>query len=1449
MALNFLGLGFNFGAKDQGLAKFQEQASTGFFQIQESLNRIGDISEAGFGQLETTLTSLNSSLERIAKNFGDTETVAEQAITNIKDDALTLSESMEQSVEQSFDSIGDQFEKLGADAISGIGGKWTAAFAKGKAAIGGGKTALTGLGEAAFGVQKSFTVGVFDTLKKTGFFFKRRSQDIRKGQENIAGGFGEIKTVVRKLNQILKVNKLQGMISAISLGTLGKIGGAIGKLGSEGMNLTTSLEAMGVANTKTSRQVATNLGLTGKEMKKVSAQASGMAISLNIGADQATQAIVAFNREAELMGEVGIKSASDLAKITEVTGLNAKAFGEQLKQMESLGLAGEDIKGVVASFTSMGQATQDVGGALSSLPDTLELIQTKAVLMGRDLDPRQLASFAKQTASLSAGLGKFGIAADKARSVSQGLAEAQVGAQKEFANLFAGTGEGLPSFIKELAITAGDSEAAFDLISQGPAGMVRGLESMVKNAQASGADMDNVLGFMRARLEKAGIANADLLVNFLAKGGDEAKAQMKATENATESIAKLGREGFSTGRTLQESFDLAKDAAIAHFRAGGKASKTFLRDFTASATQFNKILDETSKKGGPLGQFVDKLRDVHRLGAAGLLPKEMQGAGVLLGEVTRQLGPLLGLIGGAIAFFPGLTAVLGPVVSILGIFAINLFKAKLAGESWREAFSTAFKNTAELIKSGIGFIVDAFKVILREAPAILSDLGAVISEEFDKIDWQKTADVLLEGGKKALTFLLEGFATAQGKINEVLGGIDFAAVFGKIFATLGDVMDQIPVEKVTAFIQGIADLMIERVSIIVDALFNLISAALDFLAEMDLSSKIASMAGTIGDLFIKVIEAVTPILTSTLTEKVPEILDKLGPLITKILKELPGKIGEELEKLDVGPMMQKLMPALLTFIVKVVKFFQIELPLMLLTALPDIVMGLGKLFLGAISFVQGLLLGALKGIRDWLVEKFPSLGKILDPLIEHFEGFLKFVGDFMSFLLLIITGIFQSISDIILGIWDYLFGNSQIVDMVSDAFDSVKEIWEGFVGVVEEVVDFLLDTFKAWFKFFGKAWEKVVKIVKKVWDKTKRVILRVWDRVTRTWGKAKKFFGDLFEAVKTKVVTIFNRIRDKVEGVWDKIKETWGKAKGYFKGLFNNVWEGVKKPFDKLKEIVIGVWCDVKEMWGKAKGFFARLWTNIQNAVTSSVKIIGKQLDKALGPLSALFESIDGWVETLFRNSIHDDIKEDMVQSVGVIGGMSEATTAILKHMNKEIHKVFKTSFDFLTKKTTDFVDDELKVFQDFLSSLSSAFASTFLAIATLSDSLTKVLAADIGVTVDQLTQIKKAFQRLEEARTRAARAAAEAVREQKAETVPMEIPSELTGLASVVDRPDWYDNTKDGLKKVLEQEFGRLTRQVAALERGPAQGQARVTPEQRSAAFGSLRRAATGTTGTGRAN
>ena len=1503
MGLNFLGLGFAFGAKDMGMSKVQAKIAGGFTTIVEQMGHVHEGAKPAFASitegLDTTSAALDAQQPAIAKwaqEWADNITGIQDPITSLKESALkplfdTFEEGSKSATMAWNATFGDSFRRVGehVDKFKGsLGGVLEAVkpltnvikepFLRGMEAVKGMGNPLDGLGGKALAMGAKWKVGVTETIAKAGEFFKSRAEGIKKSATVVFEGFDSIKEGVQTMNKLLRVNKLKGFLEAISVGTLSKISGALGKIGSEGMNLTTGLEATMVGLSKSAKHSAANLGLTGAELKKVSSQAAGMAHGLNIGADSATQAIVGMKTATKELGAVGIKSASDLALLNETFGVNSQQFSKQLKMLKKLGLSNDDIQGVTSSFFMMGKATQDVGGALNSLPEMMEKIQAKAALMGKHMDPKQLAEFAKQTAGLGAALGTFGVDADKARSISMGLAGSQVDAAKAFQGLFQGIGNEIPDMMKELNVMGFSQEKAFEMMQQGPAGMVEAFHTMVQAGKRGGADMDKLQAFMGARMEKAGIANADVLVNFLAKGDDAAFAMMKTAQKTTINLGKMAKAGHSTGRTLAESFELAKDSAIAHFRAGGKASGNFLRDFTKSASAFNKILDETSKKGGPLGNFVDKLREVHKLGAAGLLPKEMQGAGILLGEIVNQLGPLLGVIGGAILFFPGLTAVLGPVVAIMGLFAINLFKAKLAGESWSKAFKTAFAETVATLKKGVKFAEKAFDQIVDgvlkmtdslQKKAAEFDWAGFFTRLFAKIgkglkavagmigDVAKTIMGALfggleegaakgRGGKIAsnltsifksifgglvsavkdidwagiLKALGTGLTNLLAKSNELLKKIDFGAIAGSILDLLGMGLKALGGDKVGKFLSTIAGFLIERIGIIATAFLDVVSAALEWLSKQDLSGMLSGLVGNILNILMSAIDAFIPILGELIPKIIP-LLKKAFEVVITFVKTLPAKLGDILSDLGpkIGPALKKLVPILIEGLWSTFKFMQIELPLMIIKALPAIVKGIAAFLKGALKFIHAAAIGIFEGIRDWLVSKFPALAAFLDPVIDAIKAASKFIQKWFGKILDWIVDAFKWVGDQIAAVWHWLFGNSYFVELLEGAISFIIKLFEGWQKLIGKVI-----------KWLGKAMAKVVKTILKVWKSFKRWFDRLWTNfktlfkkvlgyLIERFNRIKEVAFKAFNAIWKKVKEVFGQIKTKISGVWTAIKKVWEGAKTWFSGIFDTVYDAVAgpgSPWQKIKDYIVGIWSGkggIKEKWAAAKTFFTTMFESIGKLLSRVMKKIKDKIGDALGPLISLFDTIADVVDELWGHSMDKDATKSLRATVKIHDSQVPLIVTAMDTIGKAVKRNFTKAYAGAVAATRKFQQTVVPLIEQIAQKIADAFKSGLDEVGKMIDTITGSFEGMMKKLNQQVLGAQMALKSLETAQRAVTKAAKEAREEEKKVKSGRSSGSKsISDLAMHINDPDWWRAPGDGMRSLLRRQHAEQIAQMAKM-------------------------------------
>jgi len=1274
VALNFLGLGFSFGAKDIGLEKTQEKIASNFFKVSEGIASVHEKSQPAFSQVEKSLDAVDQVLARqegrvaiwsqgVADKVDDVVDSFKQigsVFTPITDAVKKGGEVVKATFEGTFGEsikgvtdkvtgLGDRFKSIVA-AAEPITSKVTPIFKRVAEAARPFTERLQGLKEASAGFRKDLTRSVFDTLKKAAFFFGKKAADIGSSQEKISEGFGSIKEVVGKLDQILNVNKLRGFIESISLAKLGNISSGIQNLTGSSLNLTTGLEAQGAAAAKSARATAFNLGLTGKELRNVSSQAAGMSIGLNIGAETATAAIVGFKTATSELGAVGIRTASDLAKLSDVTGINGKVFAHQMKRMRTeFSMTDEDLSRVTSTFVKMGQETGDVSAAMNQLPQMMELISRRAALMEKNLSPEELADFAAQTASLSAGLFTMTGDADKAREMSISLAEATTAAQESFVGLFSGVGDDIPQFMKEFAIMSGDVNKSMDLIKQGPAGMVKGLAQMAVQVKSSGGDMAGFLEFVRARLtETMGAQQAATLVNFLRTANDETVKTMETVSGATVDLGKMAREGHSTGRTLQESFDLAKDGMIASFRSLGKARESFVKDSVKQFGEFSKTLRGVVKKGGPMGDMVELMADMHSIGAMALLPKTLRPMGTMLGVILENLTPIIAALGGLIFLFGPVGILIGGLVAGIGLLSAQLIAARMETDNWADAwdkFTEKLVNGAAWLENVVGKAIDAALNALVSITDRMADFAA-------KVDWKaffegvfkrigsaiktvssvlrsvagellggmfggmeqeakdpsrvgkivenlKTVFTSIVGGLKAamgkmdwgatLDMLLDGLQGAMTGLMGLAGKIPFDKIFNAIFGAIETVLKGLGGDRIGKLLNIIVGFLMARVQLLGKAFFALVEAALGFLAKMDLGNFVGGLVEKVLKLVPTILQGLLPLLEQYY-KKLPEFLEKGVGIILGVLKTLPGKVGDALK--DLGPklkvFLKGLVPVILEGMLNLGKFIYTRLPGIILGAIPTVLNGLKKLLFGIQDLLVDVITGIWEGIRDFLMQKFPKLAKYIGPAFDSVSTLLKkSMGLWQTILDTGIKALGKVFEWLKKG-WDAVFGKS-----TDDAKSS------GFMKTIDFLIDEFSDLVLVTIKVGKTIWDTLApafsflaKVAKTQFSLITKVVTVVWETFKLVAHVVQRVLGVAFKILKGIALM-----------VWDQIKMKWETAVAVFTFIFTAVQTVVTAIFTKVKEFVIGVWeLYIKPVWNKVaeffRGVFEATWTLIGPYIT-----------------------------------------------------------------------------------------------------------------------------------------------------------------------------------------------------------------------------------------------------------
>lgn len=141
-------------------------------------------------------------------------------------------------------------------------------------------------------------------------------------------------------------------------------------------------------------------------------------------------------------------------------------------------------------------------------------------------------------------------------------------------------------------------------------------------------------------------------------------------------------------------------------------------------------------------------------------------------------------------------------------------------------------------------------------------------------------------------------------------------------------------------------------------------------------------------------------------------------------------------------------------------------------------------------------------------------------------------------------------------------------------------------------------------KFFSDAWNKV----KEVWNGATKFFSNIWSGIKNTFNSVGSWFKTKFTTAWTNVKGAWNGAKKFFSGVWKNIKGAFGDIADWFEKKFSKAWEVVKNVFSKGGKIFDGI----KD--GILNGLKSVINALI-NGINKVVKIPFDGLNKALGKL------------------------------------------------------------------------------------------------------------------------------------------------------------------------------------------------------------------------------------------
>lgn len=696
--MNFLGLGILFSAKDQGLLDHTKEVSKGFLGM-----------TSAYGRFNAAMGRENFNLKKERGMRAAAATLAAYRAQLGKTNPLS-----------------EKYAKI-LNKIQTLQGNMNLAKAIKRDA-----TELANLRQRLMNFPKG-SQEYLDTLEK----MKDKEEEIANKREHLGLKLGE------------RVEKLAGHASFAA--------GLMQEIGHDGLNLTTHFEGMMQANEKAARQVALNYGYTGKELTRISNQAAGMAVSLNMGAEETARALRAWGAAQKDLTAIGFRSAAEVAKFASVTGVSADSMVDMTRRMrKELQLSEKGLQMVMGTFTRFGQETGNVSAALEAVPQLLGTLSKQAANAGYELDEMKLARFGTEIASLARGLHATGSSQQDALHFAEQMAEHLVTARADLGKMFAGTRDDIPAMAQSLAIGIGDANEAFALMNRGPETFMSGLAKMVQAAKKNGNLTGQQLDFLHRHLaETFGEESAARMVNFFKSADAATLKTMADVKQTTSNLGKLANEGYRTGRTLAESFSLAQERFVASFRQISRHdARDFVRDTSTEFAKFGKTVQKLGAEDGMMGTLVRQFSLFHQLGYLSLVPKTLRPMASLFGGILKEIMPLLPSIAALGAVLGFLVSPIGLIIAGLGAAGGLIYwfgKADVAGskagrsmgKSW-DMVKSKLGGVWESVKSFAGRAVDRFRAMwpeilkgvgdfVRAAGVKISEFASRIPDLFDEI--------------------------------------------------------------------------------------------------------------------------------------------------------------------------------------------------------------------------------------------------------------------------------------------------------------------------------------------------------------------------------------------------------------------------------------------------------------------------------------------------------------------------------------------------------------------------------------------------------------------------------------------------------------------------------------------------------------------------------------------
>lgn len=550
------------------------------------------------------------------------------------------------------------------------------------------------------------------------------------------------------------------------------IAGNMRTLAGETGNLSNSIESMAVSYQQAAKPIIASMKLSDDEVRKMTGRATSMAIALNTSADAVAETFKAIH-DAGAPARAAIDamgmSEKEWVKVTQTTGVTMQDFSGIMGDMvASWGASPKQAADMVDNLMAIGVAakigTSAIKGAKQQLDALDAVFEQLPPSMARSAD--EIQNLMESTYKLAGAFREMGETEEQATQLGQDTAKMFADQAVMIEKLYRIGGEGdlsrspLFKFISMLGV---GTEEARAIVDEGSRDVVKGVSRINDIFRKMGGKESPQVQYALAELNKEmgqSAAGLGWLASNLDVGSKSLAAMRKMTVDGEKALKKYGNQAYSTGRTLQDQFDLARESFDTQLRRISRANvKGLVGEQTAAYKRVGKEFrglasDET------WGSLVKSLSVFKQMGLKGLMLDVAKGVGgkdsirgatemgvkldTVLG-VARQLGDELGPAMEILGKFGPLGMMGGGLAAWFAIDKEQQDRIKKMVAPIFEWMGTKIKETyrslidPEMIDKMVSQAGNLMKRVINTA----IEWGEIGKKIFGSIPWRKMADELV----------------------------------------------------------------------------------------------------------------------------------------------------------------------------------------------------------------------------------------------------------------------------------------------------------------------------------------------------------------------------------------------------------------------------------------------------------------------------------------------------------------------------------------------------------------------------------------------------------------------------------------------------------------------------------------------------------------------------------